>query len=188
MKEFLEAINYQITGGSDYSWDCFGKNARYLDSNDSEGANGTYSITAVFDSKTQHVYCVEAWDYITDREYRWIDPEFKKAHDKNAKRMSVIADESMDGRKYIDLDVTTDILEKITAMVAGEEYDSRVQVPVNFSDEDLLTYMKLAHEMDITFNELVERAIKEAIEEFEADPKGFKARAKDFLNEDTTSE
>jgi hypothetical protein len=47
---------------------------------------------------------------------------------------------------------------------AGEDYDTRVQVAVDFSDEELLQYMKIAHERDITFNELVEDALRHAIE------------------------
>jgi len=43
-----------------------------------------------------------------------------------------------------------------------------VQVPVDFSDEDLLQYMKIAHERDITFNELVEEALRHAISEYDA--------------------
>jgi hypothetical protein len=35
---------------------------------------------------------------------------------------------------------------------------------MEFSDEELLTYMKLAHEQDITFNQLVERALREALD------------------------
>jgi hypothetical protein len=53
------------------------------------------------------------------------------------------------------------------AIRAGEDYDTRVQVPVDFSDEDLLQYMKLAHERDMTFNELVEEALRHAIAEIE---------------------
>ena len=36
-------------------------------------------------------------------------------------------------------------------------------IDLEFSDEELLKYMKMAHELDITFNQLVERALKEAI-------------------------
>ena len=42
-----------------------------------------------------------------------------------------------------------------------------MQVPVDFTDEELLQYMKLAHERDMTFNELVEEALRHAIAEFE---------------------
>jgi len=52
------------------------------------------------------------------------------------------------------------------AIIAGEDYDTRVQVPVDFTDEELLTYMKLAHERDITFNQLVEEALRAAIDEY----------------------
>jgi hypothetical protein len=34
---------------------------------------------------------------------------------------------------------------------------------MEFSDQELLTYMKLAHERDITFNQLIEEALREAI-------------------------
>ena len=45
------------------------------------------------------------------------------------------------------------------------EKDDRAEIEVNFTDEELLTYMKMAHEQDITFNQLVEQAIKRFIDE-----------------------
>lgn len=163
LKEYLEAINFQITGGSEYQWRCFGDKARYLDSADNEGL-GTYSISCIFDSADQTVYAIELWDYELDREYRWINPAYVKAHMKACAKNNVDVYESCDGRNFIDLDVAGDILEKISKIVAGEPYDERVQVEVDFSDEDMLQYMKLAHKLDITFNELVERALREAID------------------------
>lgn len=182
LKEYLEAIDFKITGGSEYQWRCYGDNARYLDSSDNEGL-GTYSISAIFDSVDQTVYAIELWDYENDREYRWINPKFVSAHMKACTTHEVDCHESCDGRNFIDLDVAGDILEKIAKVVAGKPYDTRVQVPVDFSDEDLLQYMKLAHDLDITFNELVERAIKLAIEECELDPEAYKEKAKRFVNE-----
>jgi hypothetical protein len=166
LKEYLEAIDYKITGGSDFGWQCFGPNARYLDCNDSEGADGNYSVNALFDSVTQTIYSIEVWDYVNNREYRWFNPDYKFGYEDESSGRGIDFDESIDGRKYIDLDLAEDILEKITAIVAGKEYDSRVKVPVDFSDEELLKYMKLAHERDMTFNEFVEEALRFAIEEF----------------------
>ena len=40
------------------------------------------------------------------------------------------------------------------------------------SDEELLKYMKIAHEQDITFNQLVENALRAAIEEAAGDVEG----------------
>jgi hypothetical protein len=36
-------------------------------------------------------------------------------------------------------------------------------MPVDFSDEELLTYMKMAHDRDMTFNQFVEEALRQAI-------------------------
>lgn len=187
LEDFIKAINYKVTGGSEYLWDCFGPNARYLDSDDSDDNTSRYHIGAIFDSKDQTVYSIEVWDYVNDREYRWINPMFISAHLDSCVQYDVDMKESMDGRKYIDLDVAEDILEKANALANGLEYDSRVKVPVDFSDEDLLKYMKLAHEMDITFNELVERAIKEAIKDYNSDPEGYKKKAERFIDENYTS-
>ena len=164
LREYLEAIDFKITGGSDYCWECFGPNARYLDSDDKEGYGGKYHVGAVFDSANQTVYQVEVWDYENDREYRWTHPEYAKAHRKNAKKMDVDHRESADGRNYIDLEVPEDILDKIAKIIAGEEYDTRVEVPLTLPDDQLFELMKTAHERDITLNELVEEVLTEAIE------------------------
>ncbi len=42
-------------------------------------------------------------------------------------------------------------------------------IDVDFSDEELLQYMKLAHEQDITFNKFVENALRAVIEKADAD-------------------
>jgi hypothetical protein len=158
----IKPIDFKITGGSDYGWDCFGPNARYMDS-ESETLN-EYGVHAVFDTMDQKVYCIEAWDYPNDRAYRWIDPAYVKAHAKACAKHNVDLYSACDTMNFTDLDVEADILEKAKAIVLQETYDERVQVQVDMSDSDMLKYMKLAHEMDITFNELVEQALKEAID------------------------
>jgi hypothetical protein len=44
------------------------------------------------------------------------------------------------------------------------ETDGKESIEVDFSDEELLQYMKLAHERDITFNKFIELALRKAIE------------------------
>jgi hypothetical protein len=183
LKDFVEAIEYRITEGSEYCWKCYGPDARYLDSHGPE-LNQQYSISAIFDSKDRTVYCVEAWDYRNERTYRWFNPEYISAYKKECKEKNIDFHETFDGEKYIDLDVAEDMLEKINAIVNDREYDTRVKVPVEFSDQELLQYMKLAHEMDITFNELVERAIQEAVDSFKKDPKKFKNEVKNYLEDE----
>ena len=184
LKEYLEAIDYRITGGSEYTWRCFGDNARYLDCIDDEGGSeGDFSINCIFDAVDQTVYVLEAWDYINNREYRWINPDYRSEHDDECAVRGIDPRESLDGRNFIDLEVSEDIIEKITAIAQGEEYDERVKVPVEFSDDELLRYMKIAHERDITFNQLVEEALRVAIDEHRRDPEAFQERTERWKRE-----
>jgi hypothetical protein len=45
--------------------------------------------------------------------------------------------------------------------------DKKEEIELNLTDEEALRYMKMAHELDITFNEFVERALLAAIEKHE---------------------
>jgi hypothetical protein len=161
LKEFMEAVNYRITEGSTYGWNCFGPNAYTLDS--WNGDQDGHSASIVFDTRTQQVYQVTAYDYGQSRAYRLIDPAYAKTYSEEGLYRESNINEAWDNVEYTDLELESDFLEKLTAIVNEEDYDTRVSVPVDFSDEELLKYMKLAHEQDITFNQLIETALREAI-------------------------
>jgi len=165
IKEWMELVDYKITEGSDYGWQCYGPNAYCLDSWNGVHGKGGYSFSIVFSTKTQQVYEVTVSDYTNDRAYRMINPDHRDAYDREAQQRGITTDEAWDETRYIDLDVDSDWLEKARAIVEGQDYDTRVQIAVDFSDEDLLTYMKAAHERDITFNQLVEQAISQVIKQ-----------------------
>jgi hypothetical protein len=107
-------------------------------------------------------------DYTNDRAYRMINPKNVEKHHKEAEHRSVLENQAWDDVNYIDLDVDDDFFQKALAIRAGEDYDTRVLVPVDFSDEELLQYMKMAHERDMTFNDFVEEALRHALEEVNA--------------------
>lgn len=166
MKEWMELVDYKITEGSDYGWTSYGPNAYTLDSWNGIHGDGGYSFSIVFSTKSQKVYEVSICDYTNNRAYRMINPNKIEKHRKEAESKSVLANQAWDDVDYVDLDVVDDFIQKALAIKAGEPYDTRVQVPVDFSDEELLQYMKLAHERNITFNELVENALQQAIESY----------------------
>ena len=168
MKEWMELVDYKITEGGDYGWQCYGPNAYTLDSWNGVHGKGGYSFSIVFSTKTQKVYEVSMCDYTNDRAYRMIVENKKEKHRKEAEDRTVNLNEAWDSVDYVDLDVDDDFIQKALAIRAGEKYDTRVQIPVDFSDEELLQYMKLAHDRDMTFNEFVEEALRRAISEYEA--------------------
>jgi hypothetical protein len=162
LKEWLETVDYRITEGSEYTWRCYGHNAYSLSSWDGEHDGNSFGI--IFDTKTQEVYEVQAHDYANNRAYRIINPDYSTQHNQEAKSRSVLENQAWDDVDYVDLEEDDDWIQKALAIKAGETYDTRVKVPVEFSDEELLKYMKLAHERDITFNQLIEQVLVEFIE------------------------
>jgi hypothetical protein len=174
LKTFMEIVNYRITEGSDYQWSCFGPNAYMLDSWD--GDHDGYSLCITFDTQTQVVYSMEACDYKNNRAYRMINPAYKTAHELDVKTRGV-DDNAWDEVEWIDLEIEEDFEEKARAIVAGEDYDTYISVPLDLSKDILLEAALNAHRQNITLNEYINNALREMVNEFERDPEGVKARA-----------
>ncbi len=177
MQDFMEITEYRITEGDVYTWQCFGDTARPYTLSAWNGDHKGWSFNLVFDTDTQEVYLAEACDYLHDRAYRRINPKYAEAYRKYGRQeCAEYADQAWDDVMFVDLESDDDWIQKALSIRAGEDYDTRVEVPVEFTDQELLTYMKLAHERDQTFNQLVEDALRAAIEEYELDPEGYRQR------------
>ena len=148
LKEFMELVDYKITEGSDYFTNIPGL---YSLSSWNEQQDG-FSFFIAFDPKdNQRVYVVEACDYARNRAYRLTDPEIEL--DKQA----------WDDVDFVELEQDDDFIQKALAIKAGDDYDTRVSVPLELEDELLFELMKNAHERDITLNQMVEQVLWEAI-------------------------
>lgn len=161
LKEWMELVDCRITEGGDYHTNI---PELYSLTSWNERQDG-YSLNIVFAPRdNQRVYSVEVCDYANDRAYRIYDPE-----------MNVDA-EAWDDVNFVDLESDDDFIQKAQAIIAGEEYDTRVSVPLDLPKDDMFELMRLAHERDMTLNELVEEALRNFIADYEDDPEGFKAR------------
>ena len=155
----METVNYRITEGSDYGWQCYGHDAYMLDS--WNGEQDGHSLTIIFDTKTQEVYEIQAHDYVHNRAYRLINSDYAKKNKKEAKKRNVSRKEAWDDVDYVDLETDEDFLEKAQAIVNGTDYDTRVQVPLELDDDTMFQMMRMAHERDLTLNEFVEDLLRE---------------------------
>jgi hypothetical protein len=182
LKEWMEVVGYRITEGDAWYSEAFGYDAHCLSAWNGVHGHGGWSFNIVFDTKTQLVYQVEACDYTNDRAYRLINPLYKEAVEKQSKNDSY-ANQAWDDVDYTDLEVNDDWIQKALAIVAGEEYDTRISIPVDFTDEELLKYMVIAHERDMKFNDFIEEALRAAIEEHQRDPVSFEEKNKKYFEE-----
>lgn len=147
-----EALGHRITGGSEYHWQCYGPDVRFLDF-ESEHAHAS----VLFDTVTQEVYEVTISSKDESiRPYRWLNPETKQDYLAECKTRNIDPHCAWDDVNYVDLETEEDFLDKAEAIINGESFDTRVQVPIELDDSELFHLMKMAHERDITFNELVE--------------------------------
>jgi hypothetical protein len=161
LNQYLELIDYNLEGTAEYMWKSFGPNARYFDCL----KRGKYEITAIADTKTKQIYYAAVVDSKNARQYLWIDPDYKDEYIHESESRNCNYAQAYDDVEYTVLDVESDWLEKARAIFLGEPYDERVVVPIDLPDDLLFESMKRAHELDITFNEYVARAIHAVIDE-----------------------
>lgn len=115
------------------------------------------SAQIVFDAVTDVVYFVGVYDYIRNNAYALV-ADGHDVHDMIA----------YDGVEYTILECNDDWIEKATTIFSGVPYDDRVMIQLHIEDDALLPMMKLAHELDITLNQLVERALVEELNRLSA--------------------
>lgn len=115
LKDFLEAIKYQIGDGFKFLWDCYGDEAYGL--NWQRGQWNNYKLDwasagIVYDSKTQTVYEVSVWDDFSQKVYRWINPKYLNLVKKEYKSRGLNYKIAYDKVKYEEL-TPTRILNRI---------------------------------------------------------------------------
>jgi hypothetical protein len=158
LPEFFELIEHRVTGGSEFQWQCYGHHAYVIDS---DGANHHFSV--VFDRDNQTVYEVNVCDYVNNRAYRMINPDFKFGHDDEAAGRDVPANQAWEDVLYTDLETVEDFVAKARAIIAGKNYDTRISIPLTLPDSEMLALMTMAHERDMTFNDFVTEILEQAV-------------------------
>jgi hypothetical protein len=156
--QFMQVINYQVDDGGKAEWGIF-PDAHYYDH---LGEYGSFGIT--FSTKT-----LEVLDLTLNSEtaydknhnpvaYRWINPLYKTAYMAELEGSGCEED-------FVDLDVELDIMEKATAVLANQDFDRRVIIPLELDDDILMALFKEAHKRDITFNQLITEILRKAVED-----------------------
>jgi hypothetical protein len=174
MKEWMELVDYKITEGSDYGWQCYGPNSYCLDSwNGVHGAGG-YGFSIVFSTKSQKVYEVSVCDYTNNRAYRMINPKFVEKHRKEAEHKSVLANQAWDDVNYVDLEVVDDFIQKCLAIRAGEDYSTDVSVPIDLPDDLLMFAFRAAHAENMTFNDWMNQMLRDFVDKVETGEFSYK--------------
>lgn len=150
LKDWMDLVDmyYEITEGSDYHYNdqiLYALNSWEHDSFDG------YVSSIIYDPiDVQRVYFVEVCDYKNQRAYR-------RAY---AEPTDVVAWDSVE---WVNLETDEDFIEKATAIKNGEDYDTRISIPLTLKNDEMLALFMIAHERDMTFNAFVEQIIKQKL-------------------------
>lgn len=159
LRKVNEALDHKISGGSEFQWQCW-DNARYLDY-ESEHSHAS----VIFNTETQEVYVAEVNDKDdVHKPYRYMNPLYKDQYFNEAKERNVDPNQAWDNKYWYDLETQEDWLEKARAIMRGEEFDTRIDIPLNLDNDTLLKLAMEAHKRDVTLNKMVELVLQEVID------------------------
>lgn len=144
-----------------YLWESYGKFSHLIESwnNSPDG----YSMSIIFDLRDKTVYETSVSDYKNSRAYRMINPDYAVAYRAEALARGVEANQAWDGVEFTDLELDDDFLEKATAIINGQEYDTSIMVQFDLDQRELDLLLMIAQEQNKTLDELVNDILKENI-------------------------
>lgn len=128
LEQFIRAIDFKISSGEEYTWTCYGPDARWL-----ESYNENCSMSAIFDGKTRVVYEAHAVDHHDNTAYRVLNAEYQQKMFDESVKNNVDHRQVYDDVQYVDVDDTTflqkirDILNRDVKDVTLGDYIERIK-------------------------------------------------------------
>lgn len=119
LMEIIQACEARIVGGSEFLWQCYGPNARYLDFADRDG---TECVSVVFDIATQQVCELQMNVPGYDQAFGWRASEFEQAYQEECKAHNIEPNIAWDDLKYERVDSTTAL--SYAKDIIGTYYDN----------------------------------------------------------------
>jgi len=123
LHEIMIAASSRVCGGTEYQWQCYGPDARYIDFCDTDGLE---YCSVVFDTKTQTVYELAVVIPGHDQAFIWRHPDFETAYQSECRTRSIEPNTAWDDVMYEVVDDKT-ILEYVKDI--GETYYDNLPVP-----------------------------------------------------------
>lgn len=163
-KKLVKAAQFEITGGSEYLWNCYGKNARYLDMTNE---NFNVELNLVFNSKNREVY--QASLYLSGLAFRWIHPEFLNAYKEECYSRDIDPRIAYEEIFYTDCDVFEDFVAKVKDSFTTGKCDTSVLMTIDLLPEIEEIFSKLPEgsNIDEFVLNILETRMKELHKEYE---------------------
>ena len=155
LSEWLRAVKYQIVDNAPWQLLPAGNGTSdFRLFNAFRDRSAEYVSNLIFNEETENATVIEFIDYNQSLAYRWINPVYRESN----------MELGVAGVEFIQLNDEEDIMEKITALFNGEEYDTRVTETLDLTEHEIYMLAMGAHKQDITLNEYIGKVLKAALE------------------------
>lgn len=113
-----------------------------------------FGIGSVYFNQTSgDVYMIQvSSNQENDSEYKWINPDYEKDCDEYHLK---------NGIRVLSLD---DFVDRVEYIMSGEKIEEWANVEIQLTTEEFNTLSMLAHQKNITFNQLVNKILEDYIE------------------------
>lgn len=88
IQNYLEVLDYKISDGSKFLWNCFGENCYILTWRETE-YDWEYTSSVYFDTITKEVYMMELFDEKENKCHYWLNSKFIDAYEQDCIRRGV---------------------------------------------------------------------------------------------------
>lgn len=161
LNQILAACNYEISDGTRYMWDCYGKAAHIIEFDFGDHA----AAEVVFSRDTQKVFEVTVWyeDARSDA-YRWIDPVVRADYDAEAAEKGVNPNEAWEGVLWQDLDSFSELVAILTDIADEPDAEMQTADVELFLDEKSWALIEAAARVEgITVSEFMLDAVNDRL-------------------------
>lgn len=149
--QVLNATGGRISGGTEFTWKCYGPDARYIDISD---LSGNEVCNFVHDTKTQEVYEVDV--HVTDDNeiYRWMNLKYVAEYNEEANQRSIDPCVTYDNICYTYVLNEKEILD-LAHQVVNQTYVTPAVDTTDDIDTEMLSDLldhQVASEYEVTVN------------------------------------
>jgi len=162
--EYLKLIGYRIGDCSDFGWECFGPNTKFIESN---MINDNYYTNCIYNPASEEIFHITFTDCITHKMYEWIHPDYIQKYDDEFKQNNIFSEDTSNDDDDIRVEIIEDIVEKVQCVMDGKEYDPRILVPVDLDEDTIQELTAIAAERGISIDKLIEDALIKSMEVYE---------------------
>lgn len=151
-----------------YLWNCYGDNAYCIDFQNEKNSLHDFAHV-VYDATTGEVFQIEVFNEENNPKI-WFNYDYRKAYIDEARSRNVDPFVAWDNVRYTDMDFfddVTDLLQQLEHKEEDEGLEGTSELQLELPREQLLELCLIAHEKNVTLNQLINDVLRMEIDRLE---------------------